>query len=32
MRNQKESQYHIRPGEAKDMADLMRLINALAEY
>ena len=26
------SQYHIRPGEAKDIADLMRLINDLAEY
>lgn len=35
MQSQKEreqNRYHIRPGEAKDMADLMRLINALAEY
>lgn len=35
MCHQKEielSQYHIRLGEAKDMADLLRLINELAEY
>lgn len=35
MRNQKASEsspYHIRPGEAKDMAELMRLINDLAAY